>query len=276
VYGNKVFVSDCFNSRIICLDSSYNLIKTFGSPGRGPGEFVTPDQLAVVNDSLYAFDTGTGKILVFTVYGKYCREFYLKECPNVYTRVTISKNGNIFVSTPLLDNSITVYDLNGNIKYGFGNLNKSMGYSERLRSLCNLQLYNNEFLFAVAYSRPEIKIYGLTGKLISEVDLSNMSAFSNLLKYFNKNNRQGLHSVIPDVSIFKDDLYLLSASITKGYYYKNLVIKCKFKQTQIIPDCVFTLVPQKGELGKYMYIGVNSNSIIAFTQSNQSLDIFQY
>ena len=278
LYKNNIFLSDCFNSRIICLDSNYNVIRTLGTPGRGPGEFLTPDQFGIINDSLYVYDQSTKKILVFTVDGKYCREFILRKYPKIFSRFAMSKNGEIFVSTPLFEYPITVYDLKGDIKYGVGlKQNDKLSIRERMAGLRHLSLFNDKYIIAIVTSRPEIEIYNLKGRIVKKMDLSHIDILKDLLNHFNWNKESGgIPSVFSDMSIYQNNLYLLTASFFNGIVYTNVIIKCDLNQLNISPSTTYTLSHREGKLDLYLYVGATSNSIISFIQATQSLDIFQF
>lgn len=278
LYKNNIFLSDCFNSRIICLDSNYNVIRTLGTPGRGPGEFLTPDQFGIINDSLYVYDQSTKKILVFTVDGKYCREFILRKYPKIFSRFAMSKNGEIFVSTPLFEYPITVYDLKGDIKYGVGlKQNDKLSIRERMAGLRHLSLFNDKYIIASVISRPEIEIYSLKGKIVKKMDLSHIDILKDLLNHFNWNKESGgIPSVFSDMSIYQNNLYLLTASFFNGIVHTNVIIKCELNQLNISPSTTYTLSHREGKPDLYLYVGATSNSIISFIQATQSLDIFQF
>ena len=278
LYKNNIFLSDCFNSRIICLDSNYNVIRTLGTPGRGPGEFLTPDQFGIINDSLYVYDQSTKKILVFTVDGKYCREFILRKYPKIFSRFAMSKNGEIFVSTPLFEYPITVYDLKGDIKYGVGlKQNDKLSIRERMAGLRHLSLFNDKYIIAIVTSRPEIEIYNLKGRIVKKMDLSHIDILKDLLNHFNWNKESGgIPSVFSDMSIYQNNLYLLTASFFNGIVHTNVIIKCELNQLNISPSTTYTLSHREGKPDLYLYVGATSNSIISFIQANQSLDIFQF
>lgn len=278
LYKNNIFLSDCFNSRIICLDSNYNVIRTLGTPGRGPGEFLTPDQFGIINDSLYVYDQSTKKILVFTVDGKYCREFLLRKYPKIFSRFAMSKNGEIFVSTPLFEYPITVYDLKGDIKYGVGlKQNDKLSIRERMAGLRHLSLFNDKYIIAIVTSRPEIEIYNLKGRIVKKMDLSHIGILKDLLNHFNWNKESGgIPSVFSDMSIYQNNLYLLTASFFNGIVHTNVIIKCDLNQLNISPSTTYTLSHREGKPDLYLYVGATSNSIISFIQATQSLDIFQF
>ena len=277
-YNNTLFFSDCSNSRIVNLDSNYRVIRIYGSPGRGPGEFLTPDQFAIVKDSLYVFDHSTKKILIFDMIGKFSREFNLNRYPEVYSRLAISKFGKIYVSTPLLDYPITVFDRNGNILYGIGSkCNNKLAFYKKMASISHLLIYKDSFLLSVRASSAEIDVYDLEGLYIKKIDLSNLDIVKDLLKFFNETKRQdGIPSIFTDVSLYDDKLFLKTASANDGTYNSNIIIECKLNQLDIKPVTSFTITSKGGGTGMLLYFGAKSKEIIGFNQSTQSLDIFQF
>lgn len=73
--GNS-YVSDGYiNSRVAKYDKNGNWIKSWGEPGSGPGQFMTPHSIAVdAEDRVYVADRGNRRIQVFDTEGKFLRQ----------------------------------------------------------------------------------------------------------------------------------------------------------------------------------------------------------
>jgi NHL repeat len=71
------FVSDGYiNSRVAKYDKNGNWVKSWGSPGDGPGQFNTPHSIAVdERGEVYVADRGNRRIQVFDGAGKFLRQF---------------------------------------------------------------------------------------------------------------------------------------------------------------------------------------------------------
>lgn len=70
-----LFVADTVANDIKVFDGTGKLVKTFGTPGEGPGEFNAPTHLAFSAGQLYVSDTLNSRIQVFDGDGHRIREF---------------------------------------------------------------------------------------------------------------------------------------------------------------------------------------------------------
>ena len=64
--SGQIFVSDPQYSRILILDRDTGNWKTVGRKGQGPGEFLLPDRLNVVGDSLLVWDRLNERMSYYT------------------------------------------------------------------------------------------------------------------------------------------------------------------------------------------------------------------
>ena len=73
--GN-IFISDGYiNSRVAKYDKNGDWVKTWGRPGKGPGEFDTPHNIAAdAQGNIYVADRGNARIQVFDHEGTFLRE----------------------------------------------------------------------------------------------------------------------------------------------------------------------------------------------------------
>jgi DNA-binding beta-propeller fold protein YncE len=76
--GNTYISDGYINSRIAKIDKKGNWIKSWGEPGSGPGQFMTPHSIATDNaGNVYVADRGNGRIQVFDGDGKFLREMHI-------------------------------------------------------------------------------------------------------------------------------------------------------------------------------------------------------
>jgi streptogramin lyase len=74
--GNSYFSDGYVNSRVGKVNAKGEWVASWGSLGKGPGEFDTPHGIAVSpKDEIYVADRGNRRVQVFTPEGKYIREF---------------------------------------------------------------------------------------------------------------------------------------------------------------------------------------------------------
>jgi DNA-binding beta-propeller fold protein YncE len=73
--GNTYISDGYINSRVAKYDKDGNWVKSWGTPGTGPGQFNTPHSIAVdARGEVYVADRGNRRIQVFDGDGKFLRE----------------------------------------------------------------------------------------------------------------------------------------------------------------------------------------------------------
>lgn len=74
--GNSYFSDGYVNSRVAKVNAKGEWVASWGSLGKGPGQFDTPHGIAVSpKDEIFVADRGNRRIQVFDPSGKYIREF---------------------------------------------------------------------------------------------------------------------------------------------------------------------------------------------------------
>jgi hypothetical protein len=73
--GNTYISDGYINSRVAKIDKDGTWVKSWGEPGSGPGQFITPHSIAVdAQDHIYVADRGNRRVQVFDVDGKFLRQ----------------------------------------------------------------------------------------------------------------------------------------------------------------------------------------------------------
>jgi sugar lactone lactonase YvrE len=95
--AENTYISDGYvNSRIAKIDKDGNWLKSWGEPGKGPGQFDTPHSIAVdAEGRVYVADRGNRRIQVFDGEGKFLREFTIDVPfdPNVRPAIGTKRTG---------------------------------------------------------------------------------------------------------------------------------------------------------------------------------------
>ena len=73
-HGGNIYVADSGNQRIVKFDSGGRFIKSLGSKGRGPGEFLCPWQVVIHDREMIVYDWRRN-IQRFTLEGDYISGF---------------------------------------------------------------------------------------------------------------------------------------------------------------------------------------------------------
>ena len=74
IYGDRLFIPDFANHRVLTFNTSGELTQTIGGRGGGPGQFRGPTAVAVYNNELFITDWDNNRVQVFSVNGQYNRE----------------------------------------------------------------------------------------------------------------------------------------------------------------------------------------------------------
>lgn len=112
--GN-IYVADSGNQRVVKFSSEGKFIKRFGTKGQGPGEFLSPWQIAIYNDEVYVYDWGRN-IQRFTLDGAYISGFNLRG--GIFLDIVIDSDGYIYVcrwTSVEKQSLIEKFDIHGNL-----------------------------------------------------------------------------------------------------------------------------------------------------------------
>jgi sugar lactone lactonase YvrE len=112
------FVSDGYvNTRVVKFDQTGKVLMTWGTKGKGPGEFDLPHSIDVDRSRrVYVADRSNSRIQVFDENGK-----YLDQWPNIRTpfHIMVSADQHLWVVDGAT-NKFLKYDLNGRLLYSWG------------------------------------------------------------------------------------------------------------------------------------------------------------
>ena len=73
IYGDRLYIPDFTNHRVLTFNTSGELTQTIEGQGGGPGQFRGPTAVAVYNNELFVTDC-SDRVQVFSVNGQYNRE----------------------------------------------------------------------------------------------------------------------------------------------------------------------------------------------------------
>jgi hypothetical protein len=118
VHDNRIYIAD--QSKVLAFDMSGKFLTQIGSQGRGPGEYMYPDDIAVLQESemIAVFSEPSKKVYLYTLDGVFQKDIDINFLP---TRMISFMNMLIFVSPPgrrhLTDYfTLTIIDEDGEIK----------------------------------------------------------------------------------------------------------------------------------------------------------------
>ena len=116
--GSKIYVADTFNERIAVFSQDGEFSGSFGSRGRGAGQFACPAGLAISPDGyLYVTNRDSQSLHVFTANGRFVKSIVSEALRNPIG-IDITEHGQILVAN-CVDGSVAVFDKDGKHLYSF-------------------------------------------------------------------------------------------------------------------------------------------------------------
>jgi DNA-binding beta-propeller fold protein YncE len=121
--NGDIYVTDGYrNARVHRFTKDGKLVKSWGAPGHGPGQFHLPHSIAFDPDGkLYVADRANKRIQIFTPDGDFLGQWTGMGGPNDITR---GKDGNYYIAEQELDGKpaqVCVRDATGNVLVRFDN-----------------------------------------------------------------------------------------------------------------------------------------------------------
>ena len=134
--NSKVYISDQNNHRIHVLNADLTLSSSFGSHGRGDGQFEFPCDVALDSiGNVYVTDSGSHRIQVFTAEGKFLRKFGKKGSGDGElsdpTSVSIDSDDIVYV-TECNNNRVSMFTSEGQFLRSFGTKGEGPGQFKEL------------------------------------------------------------------------------------------------------------------------------------------------
>jgi hypothetical protein len=169
--NGNIYVADSGNQRIVKFNSEGKFLKSFGTKGQGPGEFLSPWQLAVYNNEIYVYDWRRN-IQKFTLNGAYITGFNLRG--GIFLDFVIDSEGNIYVGRWTSDKEnflIEKFDSNGNLIKRFCESIKAQ--TRPLTLIYNnskLCIDNQDNIYIAFRYINKIRKYNSDGELVNEFE----------------------------------------------------------------------------------------------------------
>jgi hypothetical protein len=99
--AGNAYISDGYvNSRVAKVDKDGNWTKSWGEPGNGPGQFITPHSIAVdAEDHVYVADRGNRRIQVFDRDGNFLRQIAIDVSSDPNAKPAIGNKPQLPITT---------------------------------------------------------------------------------------------------------------------------------------------------------------------------------
>ena len=277
MHDEFLYLSDYEANRIIVLDSNFNIKRSFGRSGAGPGEFKGAGYMQFFNDSIYVISAGKKIMNIYDNKGIFKRSFFLD--PTIWgsSRFVIDKFERFYFSSPNNKNfPIIKCNNNGKLVKGFGKWWSYLNLKEKLaKNEMDLFLYNNKIL-VITHGSPVIKIYSLNGKFLDSFSLESNPFVKKRLRFAKKelskshSKRISIYELFWYGLVHNGKLYLLTVDFDKSLGTgQNKILVINIKNKTVINT--FLLQPN----GWYDSFTITGNKLIAFKAGQYSeLQIF--
>jgi len=164
---SRILVADSKNNNIHIFDSDFNLIKSFGKEGSGPGELNEPK--GIITDSkgnIIVLDTYNSRIQVFDNNGTFVKSFgKAGRGPGEFDRprgITTDSKGNILVADTF-NNRTQVFDSSFNFVKSFGKTGYRPGELDEPKGITTDSKGN---ILVVDAGNSRIQVFDSNGKFV--------------------------------------------------------------------------------------------------------------
>ena len=255
VYNDKIYLTDYQANQVFVLNSEFELLNTMGGPGRGPGEFMGAEGVAVFQDTVYVINDGKqsfelydedGHIQTIAISGS-------RLAPG--KRFLISENG-LFFSTRNANENINSYK-NGRIIDTFGSPGETGSeIASRVKNQRHILGFHNRII-AVSDSRPEIETYDTKGNFISRFNYNEVKGIKQTMAAQPKAENSYIE-IVTDAFLNSGNLYLLVLTTDEGEKDLNKVLELEIQEEGFEVNRILDL----GE-GWFSSFVVNDNYLVA-------------
>lgn len=215
--NNRLYLADNLN-QILQVGPDMDLLGFINKTGKGPGEFTEITDMSIVNDSLYMYDRGQAKILVYDLDNNFIREVGLTEAGGF--NMAVDHQSRIFLSTPNSSHPVTKFSANGDQIRAFGNNTVRNDSRHFIRNSRFLFIHNDK-LITIAMSETELEIYSLEGEFISKSEIAPPEMHDLIARVKRENKGHGaqpnvtfLSNLFYAATIYEDSIYLIEAKRT--------------------------------------------------------------
>ena len=278
-FDNCIFFSDFKNNRVLCTDTEFNLLKTFGQAGKGPGDLINPLGCLVHDGELLVYNAGGKRINRYnTNTCKYIGSIPFKNHLTSYKYISL--NEVLIVSYGWEQYPIAMIDLKGNTERAMGSKDHILELNAGMqRNFQFTNVDNKKHFLAICESEPIIEKYSITGEMIGRFNLSEHPLFRDKIKRFSETRKDpGFHnatfSFITDTYFDKGKLYILTPSFNDDEQkICKMILVFEVTSDEIIPFQNILLNPHNDSW--YSSFTVFSDKIIAYDVINYEIHQFE-
>jgi len=216
-YNNSIFIADQISSRIFEYNMDGDFVRIIGGKGRGPGEYIYPATLETNGKVLFVPDPSNKRFISFNLRND---SSYIVNRKRTLIEFDVYKNKIYGFNPPGLrintssfnENLLTVIDFNGKKVSSFGKYLAPFEGTPAGMSWPYIKIENDIVHVAFTYF-PIYRAYSLDGKLLFEVNLSEISNINDNITNYNKdqlrgNNSTGLSAVIRAMDVQGNKIFI--------------------------------------------------------------------
>jgi hypothetical protein len=178
----KIYFCSTNQHEIQIIGMDGKLYHKFGRVGQGPGEFIGPSCLRIIDGKIIIYDAGNGRFQRYSLDGKYESQFKILE--RVYEFRILADRLIVLPSYPQSKNGRTVvpivqFDLDGNNRKEIEILqfNKTQSNDQiDTRNVISVDVYQNQIHCLQKYGT-NYRIFDFNGKLLKNIELEIDSNF---------------------------------------------------------------------------------------------------
>lgn len=270
-----LFLVDNYRGQTVRLNKDLTLNALIGSKGEGPDDLVYLSEIVLHNDTLYAFDTATGKVMLYDTSGKLCRKNQIDKSTG-YTgegsRFLITQEGKICISTTSPKGAFVEQDFSNNLFHFWG---ERFSFKNEQQAA----IRNDRFLFevdshyiAVSDNMPIIEIYNQQKEKIAVHDYSYIQTVHQRLTFLDtqnlSSNRYG--RICSDCYIADNKLYLLLMYNENGNFMEN-----RIAVFNLFPQLKFETLLELPGSDYSTFCVADDHKIYAYNNIENSLEVFQ-
>lgn len=276
-YNGAFFITDSRNERVLELDASLDLMRSFGRAGRGPGEFNFIGSIVAHADSLYVYDGGGMRFHVYSLEGGYIRSFPVPY-PLNDARIVLLKNRLYMASTYASGDSSSIFitDLQGNVIKHF---EKNPSANPRI-NLTNRLLFDSADkgeILAVSTSEPFVERYSADGEFLGFFDLRRIEALKYLWDLYeeNKSRNTRRHETVLFTDAYMDEAFLyINCAGWPGRDNYTYLVKLEVAERSIKLVSVFKIQGAEDYPALFQTIFVDGDTLIATDISTDAIYTF--
>ncbi|MDE5417930.1 6-bladed beta-propeller [Labilibaculum sp. DW002] len=269
--NNKFYFTDYKRNQILILNKDLKLIRTLGSGGKGPGEFIGAAHITIFQDTLYILNDGKQSIEVYDK-NKYISTIKPTISSAYLPNTSFVKNKNgLYLSNVSMGTSIVKLSSLGKIKK-IGLVQqyrtKKETYVKNKKHLLN----NKENIIAVSDNKLNIEIYNSEGVILNKLNFENIAILKDRMTLINKETprENGYYELISYAYIFNDKLYLLLTTNKGVKVNTNNILEIKINNNNFEITRILSL----GK-GWFTSFCVTENQILAYDGQNGEMVKFK-